>query len=270
MRLVTNARDVFYKIGSELKPVQDLTSLDELYDTADICNARLAKLGESLELLTGGHFILGPIKDREVAENKIRRELNGKAELLCDVVRGKLMVDSPAAILATRELLNSQGRIHRVFEEHKTRSVIVGDHFAEPKMETGYRCLNAKIAIPVVDDEELESLDINDPNELILSQTVELQVVHEDIEAIYDQTHGHMREAQNIFSRYAHERLPNVEAYRAAGHYAACKYYNGKAAREAGLDVLLADRMFALTDKQARSLKDMMRGFDFGTDPGPN
>ncbi len=228
-------------------PVQDLSSLDELYEHVDQVEEKFIKLGERLSQLTGGEFILGPTKLRDVAEEKIKTDLNNKETLISDIIRAKLVVDTPEAISDLREILcPTSDYPHEELGREGAFCAQMADYFADPKFETGYRALNTKIALPLDDDR---------------FYLVELQVVHEAIEATYDKTHRHMREAQKIANKYRNERMPNSEAIRQAAHYAVCKYTNGCAAQRGGLDPLLSDPKAAITKEQAEDFQRTIRAY---------
>ncbi len=229
--------------------MNSLGTLDELYKHAPKVDKKFEKFIKELSGIIGGKFKLGPIKERDVAEKKIQRDYEGKATLISDIIRGKVIADSPETISILREILNPESETHKLLKKHGVYCAQMTDYFADPKYETGYRCLNAKLAFP-----------INGTDEEFL---VELQVVHKDIEATYDKTHHHMREAQRITNKYQFEIMPLGKAQIRTGHYAVCKFYNGTASRQAGIDHLLDSQDNALSEREAASLDNMIRYLRF-------
>ncbi len=237
--------------GNGYLATQTLGTLDLLYDSVEETEEKFKRIGKFLEEATQGKFVLGPVKERSRAEDKIATDYAGKATLITDIVRAKIIVYSPEAIDVLRNMLDTTEDADEYLSNccNDAYCAQMRDYFSEPKLETGYRAINAKIAIPL--DEEGEF------------HLVELQVVHHDIEAIYDKTHKHMVEAQKIAKEYRNEQIPNDEAFRMAAHYAVCRYENGCAAKHSGLDALLKDQRYALTKEEAGSLKYMIQDFRF-------
>ncbi len=253
-RSISNRATIHFSKETGSLAMQTLGSLDALYNSVDETEKKFKELGATLEKETNGKFFLGPVKERSVAEEKIATDLGGKSTLISDIVRAKIVVNSPEAIAILRTMLNPTAKnTHDILNKRKAYSAQMADYFADPKFETGYRALNAKIAIPIGKESENE-----EESEFHL---VELQVVHQDIESIYDRTHRHMREAQNIAAKYRHEQIPNNEAYRMAAHYAVCRFENGCAAKSSGLDLLLDNPNAGLTKQEADSLKYMIHDF---------
>ncbi len=221
-------------------PMQSCGSLNELYEHAEKIEKQFIKFGARLEKLTGGKFKLGATKEFDTAREKIDRDCHGNATLISDIVRAKIKVSSPEAIETLLEMLDPEKKEEDpLFKEFKGYCAQLNNHFAAPKLETGYRAINAKIAFPLFgkDGKEIEG-----------EYLVELQVVHKALdEAVYDKTHKHMRLAQDILSQYNNVQIPNGPAIRADAHFAVCRKHNGVAAREAGLDRLLVNPSDALS-----------------------
>jgi hypothetical protein len=135
---------------------------------------------------------VGPIKDDKVLENKAIRDYGGDASFVCDKVRGKGVVTNAQQVLSMQQILddphNEILKKHGMFVVHKT------DFFSDPKEPTGYRALNYRLAVPVVGG----------------YQIVELQVVAEQIEAVYDLTHPHKRAIEKIYDG-AIEEIPEYD-----------------------------------------------------------
>lgn len=231
--------------------MQSFGSLEELYKRAEQIEAQFKKFGTELEKLTGGKFKLGPTKEPEIAQNKINRDCHGKATLISDIVRAKIIVDSPEGIEEIINILDPKNpQEHKILKDFGAYCAQLNNHFSSPKLETGYRCGNAKISFP---------LDDKNGNKTGEEYLVELQIVHEAIEAVYDKTHKHMRQAQDIGGRFKHEQMPNEQAMRAGAHYAVCKFYNGQAARKAGLDRFLIKKSDALTSEKEDRLENIIK-----------
>lgn len=167
---------------------------------------------------------VGPLKDLTAAENKANREYNGRRDLVTDYVRGKVVVRSPEEVAAIKETFRNARS--DLMDKHGIYLVHLTDFFEDPKDFTGYRALNYKLAVPVKGGDY---------------QVVELQVVAEQIEEIYDLTHPYKAAAEAIHDRAEAEgrELTKDERREAAYNFAACRLHNGSVARDAGYDVLL-------------------------------
>lgn len=268
------------------RALQDLT-VDEQYEVAKIIEFALREFGKDVETLTGGKFIMGPTKERETSDKKVERDLGGNGTYLTDVIRCKSVENSAAGILTARELADPEGDVHQLMRKHNAYSAIVSDHFAEPKFETGYRCLNCNIKFSLIAAiEKLQSMDPNEldpetlsalnnlnpeimelareydagtPDDDFLGVVIEWQVVHKALEENYKFTHGHMRAAQEIAGEYRNQRIPNHEAIRMAKHYEICKMKNGIASREGMLDVFLDDEQHAYTPEAEEHGKALLK-----------
>lgn len=166
----------------------------------------------------------GPLKDLTAAEKKAKRDYNGRSELVTDYVRGKVVVRTPEEIKALKQTLGNRNSdlMHNsgIYLVHMT------DFFEDPKDLTGYRALNCKLAVPVSGGDY---------------HVVELQVVAEQIEKIYDQTHPYKARAEALHDQAASEgrELTKGEKREAAYSFTACRLFNGRVARDAGYDELL-------------------------------
>lgn len=189
---------------------------------------------------------VGPLKDLAAADNKAKREYNGRPELVTDYVRGKVVVCTPEEVIAIKETFSNQKS--DLMYKHGIHIVQCTDFFEDPKDFTGYRALNYKLAVPVGDNEY---------------HVVELQVVAAQIEAVYDLTHPYKAAAEAIHDLAATEgrELTKAEKREAAYNYAACRLYNGVEAREAGYDRLLLPELHgkhALTRNRQIKLAGMV------------
>lgn len=193
---------------------------------------------------------VGPLKDLETAEKKAEREYQGRKELVTDYVRGKVVVRTPDEVLALKETMSRSNS--ELMSRHGIKFVHMTDFFEDPKDFTGYRALNLKLAVPVGDDDY---------------QVVELQVVADQIEAIYDVTHPHKAAAESIHDRAHLEKrdLTKEERREAAYNFAACRLYNGRASRDAGYDILLKPNLRSrheLTRNRELKLIDMVNDLE--------
>lgn len=244
------------KSGDHLA-LQTLGTIDELYDSVPEVEEKFSAFSNDLLKkicrLSDGEkegktieFKKGETKERERAEQKIAADYDGKATLISDIIRGKIIFSSPETISNIIKILNPRNKqLDPLLKKHGVECVVIANHFEEPKFQTGYRCINSRIAIPIEGTDE--------------KHVVELQFTHEALEQVYEKTHYHMREAQKISAQYEHTEMPNDIALKKACHYAVCRFHNGAAAKEAGLDNLLSDPTGALSEEQTRSLSRMMK-----------
>lgn len=245
IKLSDKATTFFCPSGKHIA-MQSLSSLDELYEHAPETEKKFKAFAKELSELTGCKFKLGSTKDRDVAEDKIKRDYDGNPLLISDIIRGKEVVDSPEAIELNREVLNPENKErHPLLKKYNVYCAQMSDYYADPKYETDYRCINAKLSFPIdgTDEEYL----------------VELQIVHEAIESTYHLTHDHMRKAQEISGKYKDVEMPNKEAYNRYQHYNVCKFYNGTASRKAGLDRLLINPNRSLSIKEGETLEKTLK-----------
>lgn len=220
-------------------------------------------------------FILGPNKDFDVAQNKANRDYGGDLARVTDWVRGKLIVVTPEQVEDIKRLMSGNGiqskhhmrviqetdttvefdqpqRRPEFMQKHNSHVARSTDFFEDPKDFTGYRCINYKIAIPVGNQRPGEEEH----------QIVELQVVAEQIEAVYDKTHPYKRAAEEILDK---DELTQEDRREAAYNFAACRYHNGLAARDAGYDKLLKPELrskVALTRNRELKLRGMIDELD--------
>lgn len=166
----------------------------------------------------------GPLKDLTAAERKAKRDYNGRNELVTDYVRGKVVVRTPEEVQALKATLGN--RNSELMQKSGIYLVQLTDFFEDPKDLTGYRALNCKLAVPVTGGDY---------------HVVELQVVAEQIEQIYDLTHPYKARAEALHDLAAEEEreLTKAERREAAYSFTACRLFNGRVARDAGYDVLL-------------------------------
>ena len=263
-------------------PLQSCSDLDELIKYSNPIEKKFSEFGDKLAKLIGAKFELGPTKERDVAEKKIKRSCLNKATLISDIVRAKLVADSSEGIAKLAELLDPENaEVHHLLKEFGAYSVKTNNHFARPKKNTGYRCLNAKISFPFkLKKGEIEELimsrtsdtekeiptweyakdlpvDVDDSEYDDAEYIVELQIVHKDIEHLYHRTHYHMRQAQEIYGKYKNVQVPNEQARRAAAHYAVCIILHSMAAQKAGLDDILEnenDKLTPIKERMYRAL----------------
>ncbi len=199
-------------------------------------------------------FEIGKNKNLGTAERKALRDYDGEKRCVTDYVRAKASVASPETVTAIR----SRSFEHLLYE-HGIEIAGENDLFEEPKDQTGYRCINLKLAIPV----NMEQTE---------HHIVELQIVAEQIEAVYDETHEYKRRAEEADDKvYRLEKEKDFEGVRIIDlkerafegerltpeqeyaltlfdeeikslkrisklNYAACRLINGRAARGLGND----------------------------------
>jgi len=205
-------------------PIQGYGSLEDLLAFAPQVKEKLDHFGAKLAAVVDGTFVAGPIKTKEQCEKKIATEYFGEETLLCDVVRGKLVVNTVEQVRQLQDFLNPETDPAPLLTEHWFCVSVLADYFADPKFETGYRCLNAKLAVRLNETEYY---------------VVELQVVHEAFEEIYDKTHDYMAGARAVGEQYPDTVIPEEAALEMHLKYIACKALNAYTAKRTGLDILL-------------------------------
>ena len=258
--------------------------IDRVIETQDEARENLKNLLIDLvkEVAVNGglcQFILGPNKDINVAKNKANRDYGGDMTRVTDFVRGKVIVVTPEQIEDIKRLMSGNGmqsemqnkhhmrviqetdttvefdqpqRRPEFMQKHNSHVARATDFFEDPKDFTGYRCINYKLAIPVGDQRPSEEE----------FQIVELQIVAEQIEAVYDKTHPYKRAAEEILDK---DDLTQEDRREAAYNFAACRYHNGLAARDAGYDKLLKPELrskVALTRNRELKLRGMIDELD--------
>jgi hypothetical protein len=209
---------------SEGVPCQELT-LEQVLATRNDANQRLeAFLHDCKRYLRLHDAFVGPLKKDEDAQKKGEGEKKGRHDRVTDYVRGKIVVRTPQEVLSVLETL-SNGHID-FMQAHGIMPVELTNFFEDPKDFTGYRALKYKLAVPVLEGRY---------------HLVELQVVAEQIEQVYDETHPYKVRGETIHDRSARENreLTKAERREAAYSFAACRLINGRVARDAGYDVLL-------------------------------
>lgn len=223
--------------------------LDRILETRDEAREKLKNLLIDLRSRVGLHdFEIGPNKKLDRAINKAKRDYEGDITRVTDFVRAKGIVTTPEQVEEIKTAL-SEGDGKQFLDDHGIRIVRETDFFESPKDLTGYRCLNYKIAIPIGPD------TVTKPE----YQVVELQIVAEQIEAVYSTTHPHKVTAEEILNR--DEELDRLGRREVAYNYAACRYHNGIAARDAGYDKLLLPeerKSHAMTKSRELKLTDQM------------
>jgi len=162
---------------------------DKVIETRPQAREKLKELLiESSKNIKGIHFEIGPDKDLETANNKAIRDYNGDKRAVTDYVRAKICVDSPDQV---RALTGEE--FQDIMNDNDVHVVKMNNYFSDPKDRTGYRCLNYKLAIPIgIDEQDNQQYHY-----------VELQVVAEQIEAVYDETHEYKRRAENAENEIA-------------------------------------------------------------------
>ena len=179
---------------------------------------------------------VGDYKELTRAFAKAVRDYNGDMRRVTDYVRAKIVINSPQAVL---NILNGN-EFQEALDMLGIKIVSLNNLFEEPKDNTGYRCLNYKLAIPVDHDPTTKEMRYH---------IVELQVVAEQLEAIYNTTHPYKSSAEAIMTHAANRVLTRQEATLQHLNFKACRYYNGVAMRDAGFDELLRDESkYAITD----------------------
>ncbi len=162
---------------------------DKIIETRPQARENLKKLLiECSKNIKGIQFEIGPDKDLKTAENKAIRDYGGDKRAVTDYVRAKICVNSPDQVRALKG-----EEFQEIMAENNVRVVKMNDYFSDPKDRTGYRCLNYKLSIPVGTDENGNQQE----------HYVELQIVAEQIEAVYDETHAYKRRAEEAENEIA-------------------------------------------------------------------
>ncbi len=162
--------------------VRQPLSYERIQETCDTAKQKLHDfLVDCNKFFDGIDFKVAENKNPTTAANKAMRDYGGDKRRVTDYVRGKTVVQSPDTIRA----LTSRDFEHLMYR-HGIEVAGMSDYFREPKDDTGYRCINYKLAVPVGIDK--------DGN--IEQHIAELQVVAEQMEEVYKQTHGYKRRAE--------------------------------------------------------------------------
>ncbi len=200
---------------------------DHLMKTQDIATKTLGQFMLELRFATDADLKLGKPKKLERALDKIRDDYKGDSSLICDLARGKMIVDSPEQIAVMQDILSDP--YNETMQNLGIFVVQESDYFKTPKNLTGYSCLNYKIAIPVGEDDSGET-------EYHIS---ELQVVAEQIEAVAKQSHYFKREAENLI---AQGEMGPSERHLAAAYFGVARGITAKVRHEHGYDELLENQ----------------------------
>lgn len=177
--------------GLLIQPLSYQEVLDTRSQARAALKALLIDLNKSYEDFS---FIIGDDKSTTTANKKAIRDYGGENRCVTDYVRSKGTVQSPDTIKALT------GReFEHLLHKHGIEVAAMNNYFEEPKDQTGYRCVNMKLAVPV--DKERSQFHI-----------VELQIVADQIEAVYDQTHDYKRRAEE-----AEDEIARLEVERKFG-----------------------------------------------------
>lgn len=240
--------------------VRQVLSVEKVQEYINITQAQLELIIKAAiddcELTAGG--FVGPNKKLGKAEEKARNDYHGDLSRIADWNRGKLVISSAEEYRKVKEFFSSKNAdyLKNKFGLTVEKST---DFFEDPKDSTNYRAINYKISLPSGPKKE--------------PVIVELQVVAEQIEAIYEHTHKFKGEAEAIYDRIATDDekftktgertfTPEKRAWllqRAADFMLVCKYRNYEAAVNAGYhddEILSPNRTnndeFNLHDKNLR------------------
>ncbi len=209
------------------------------------------------------HVHVGDDKDEQTAINKANRDYDGDRTRVLDYVRSMGVVDNPNSVIEMLDALSDPNS--DVMLKHGVIVASSNNLFEDPKDHTGYRCLNYKLAFPVGSNKELEQE----------RHIVEFQVVARQLEGLYKTTHPFKRTAEDLHTHRTelenafeerhgsietlheladagalspekqgildqHERTIKEIRKEMSKNQAACRYYNGTTARDAGYDILLS------------------------------
>ncbi len=123
-------------------------SFEELYDEARQSVPELERLGGGMlddlssqfpDVFDSADFEMGPLKTIERAMEKIEGDYGGDHSKISDLVRGRIVVDSPEQVEAIRAYL-AENAEELGIEQMK-------DRFAKPS-DTGFRDINMKLRLP--------------------------------------------------------------------------------------------------------------------------
>jgi hypothetical protein len=205
--------------GGIKRPQPDL-SFDELYKQAQASAPMLENIGQSIldrlktqnpEMFEGVIFEMGPIKTRDRALDKIKRDYDGDFRQIKDLVRGRFVVDTPEQIAIIKQAIIDELDIDSM-----------KDKYAEPSSTTGYRDLNTKIALE------------ND-------HIAEIQIQQRDMLRVNKVTHDIMEEMQAIDSQAKAENriLTTEESERKERLRKQALALHNAAAHDGKLDILV-------------------------------
>lgn len=261
----------FYYLNGRPHVIQDLGNLTDIFASVPETQDKLVEAGQDIARYLGGDLIIGDPKDQEVAKAKVLSELQRKETLMSDACRFTCVVDDIEQVQQGKALFDPTKPTSDILAKHGIIVVLQRDYFEEPKYETGWRCINARLGIP-----------IGEYDGETIYHYVEGQISGRALHDVYNLTHHHMRTAQNITAKYVDIDMPNSEAIRRFSHYQVCKYINGSTAKMAGYDVMIKDSLtnpqnsiYGLANSDLESIQDYMSGFykkmnnRQGTDPVP-
>lgn len=238
---------------------------------------------------------LGDNKEQGTYIKKALRDYQGDVLRVTDFVRGKSVVGQPVQVPKFKENIDSVLECFGLRVDDKGGRPGRNDFFADPKDQTGYRCLIYKIRIPmwalkaaaelmksgdVLDMVQnssrtakaiwaLKGDDIKEDDEF---QVVELQVVPQQIEEIYRKTHPYKRRAEDI-DLLARSRELTLHEQRVKTYcYRMCKQMNSDVAEKSGYNRLLLPEKQVdpeLRGRRGESITLMKEYLDFHDEPKP-
>lgn len=245
-----NSQDAFTNASGE--PYQPLEQHDIIKTQGiarDVLQELIVTCIDKLDIVDAE---VGDFKELTRAFAKAIRDYNGDMRRVTDYVRAKIIINSPQAVLA---ILNGN-EFQEALDTLGIKIVSLNNLFEEPKDNTGYRCLNYKLAVPVGEDPITKETRYH---------IVELQVAAEQLESIYHTTHPYKSSAEAIMTHAFNRTLTRQEATLQHLSFKACRFYNGVTMRDSGYDVLFRDQdvhaKYAITNyiesRMKRSLENM-------------
>lgn len=242
--LVKNSYSDF--IGNFLTPyghAKQVLSFERVKETQAIATERLGHVMLALQRHSEVGLKIGKPKNEQRAREKALTDYEGDLSLVCDMARGKLIVENPDQVIALQAMLSDPNS--DFMRRHGLFVVQSNDYFARPKEPTGYSCLNYKIAVPVGEDKAGKTE----------YQVCELQVVAKQIEEISKSTHRYKRAAEHILVNAGEHPLPQDLAL-ASANFAAAWLLTAQVRRNAGYEKLLENKTkLALTPNREHNLK---------------
>ncbi len=194
-------------------------------------------------------FVIGDTKLMESVNRKARDDYEGDHLAVLDHERGKGIVSDPLSVLKTKLQLSNPNS--NLMLKHGAEIVTLNDLFENPKIKTGYRCINTKIALPVGNAEP---------------HTVEIQIVASQIEDLYERTHEEINFARSIAENARNREMTQDEKKLMAFAMAKCRYHNQKASRDHGYDDLLDPRIHskhALSSTREDRMEAMLYQYEY-------
>lgn len=139
-------------------------NLNQLYDQAGQAMPDFADFGQNFlqhlqekhpEQFTGVEFQHAPLKDLERIQDKVTGDYDGNHTRVADMVRGRLLVETPEQIQIVRNEIAAL--------QESLGIVKVKDFYAEP-LETHFRTLNTQVQLPNghVAEFRIDQLDVAD------------------------------------------------------------------------------------------------------------